>query len=253
MIDSLESRQDRRSTDWLSSGVVSGFIATGVMMLLIALGYGMVAWLGSADPQAPTLQRWMWALANNTVTERTQSSFPLAGGLHFVSGIGWALIYAAVVEPRLRGPGWRRGLLFSLLPWVFSLVVFLPAVGGGFLGLGLGAGPLPILGNLALHLAYGLVLGQVHSPWGQRLLVEEGDVGHGSELLMLARQQRAMAVGLVAGLVLGGLVGWAGSVGMDLWSSPAVAALLGAIAGSIIGTFIASFLGLPGDGPGPRA
>lgn len=245
MIDFPDSQQVKRPTDWLSTGVVSGFIATGVMMLLIALGYGAAAWLGSPNAQAPTPLRWTWALANNTVTDRTESSFPLAAGLHFVSGIGWALLYAALVEPRLRGPGWRRGLVFSVLPWVFSLIVFLPAVGGGFLGLSLGAGPLPIFGNLLLHLAYGLVLGQVHGPWGHRLLVESGEAERVDELQVLSRQQRVMAVGIVAGFVLGGLVGWMGSVGLGLWSSPGVAALLGALAGSISGTFIASFLGLP--------
>lgn len=51
--------------------------------------------------------------------------------------------------------------MFSLIPWAFSLVVFLPLVGGGFLGLGLGAGPLPILGNLLLHAVYGVTLGSV--------------------------------------------------------------------------------------------
>ena len=39
------------------------------------------------------------------------------------------------------------------------MIIFLPLAGGGLLGLGLGAGPLPILGNLLVHLVYGVTLG----------------------------------------------------------------------------------------------
>ena len=52
---------------------------------------------------------------------------------------------------------------FALLPWLVSLVIFMPLLGGGILGLSLGAGPLPIVGNLVLHALYGAVLGVV---WG---------------------------------------------------------------------------------------
>lgn len=240
-------QQTKRPTEWLAAGTFSGFIATGVMTLLIFVGIGVAGVIGSPDAQEPALVRWMWALSNNTVTERTESAFPVAVGLHFISGVGWALVYAALVEPRLRGPGWRRGLLFSVVPWVASLVVFLPAVGGGLLGLGLGAGPLPIVGNLALHAAYGLVLGQVQSPWGEQLLVESGEEEKVGELQVVAHQQRIIALSIVVGLVVGGLVGLLGSAAVGVWSSPAVATVLGAIAGSVAGSFIGSFLGLPAE------
>lgn len=240
----IDSQQTKRRAGWLSAGVLSGFTATGAMTVVVVFAYGVAGLLGSPNSQAPTLLRWMWGLANNTVTQRTGTAFPIAVGLHFVSGIGWALVYAAVAEPRLRGPGWRRGLRFSLVPWMLSLGVFLPAVGGGLLGLRLRAGPLPILGNLILHLIYGGVLGQVYGPMGERVLTESGKSESVGEFQVLAQAQRSIALGIVAGLVVGGLVGWLGSVFLGLGSRPIVAAVLGAIAGSLGGAFIASFLGL---------
>ncbi|MGH8905868.1 MAG: hypothetical protein ACRD0K_04995 [Egibacteraceae bacterium] len=242
-----DSQQTERRADWLSAGVLSGFIATGAMTTVVVLAYQAAGLLGSPSSRAPMLLRWIWGLANNTVTQGTQTAFPIAVGLHFVSGVGWALVYAAWVEPRLRGSGWRRGLLFSFVPWIVSLTVFLPAVGGGLLGLGLRAGPLPILGNLILHLIYGGVLGQVYGPMGERLLTESGVTEDAGELATVAHGQRWIALGIVAGLVVGGLVGWLGSVFLGYGTRPVVAAVLGAIAGSLGGSFIASFLGLSSE------
>jgi hypothetical protein len=130
---------------------------------------------------------------------------------------------------------------------MLSVGAFLPIVGGGPLGLRLRAGPLPIFGNLILHLIYGGVLGQIYGPMGDRLLTETGDTDDVDELQMLANEQRLIALGIVAGLVVGGLVGWLGSVFLGFGSRPIVAVLLGAIAGSVGGSFVASFLGLSSE------
>jgi hypothetical protein len=95
-------------------------------------------------------------------------------------------------------------MLFSLIPWMLSVGVFLPIVGGGPLGLRLRAGPLPIFGNLILHLIYGGVLGQIYGPMGDRLLTETGETDDVDELQTLANEQRLIALGIVAGRVVGG-------------------------------------------------
>ncbi|MGH2707380.1 MAG: DUF6789 family protein, partial [Actinomycetota bacterium] len=237
--DALGTSQPRQR---LSRALVSGFVATGAMTVVLVFAYGAASLVGSPGADTPVLLRWMWGLANNAVTEETQTGFPIAVALHFGAGVVFALVYALLAEPRLSGPGWRRGMVFSLALWVLSLLAFLPAVGGGFLGLRLGAGPLPILGNLVLHLTYGAVLGLAYA--SERLQTESGQTVNRQELAILAHNERAMAVGIVAGTVVGGVVGWLGGGILLPASQPLVATVIGAIFGSVAGAFIGSFAGL---------
>ncbi|MDP8923172.1 MAG: DedA family protein, partial [Chloroflexota bacterium] len=70
----------------------------------------------------------------------------------------WGAAYGAL-EPALPGPAWLRGTVFALIPLACSLFIVLPLIGAGALGLHLGAGPLPALGELTRYLAYGLAIG----------------------------------------------------------------------------------------------
>jgi hypothetical protein len=198
--------------------------------------------LGSASPEAPILSRWAWGLANNAVTRRAEIAVPLAVILHFVAGIGWAIVYAFLAEPHLSGPGWRRGLLFAPIPWVASLLVFLPVVGGGFFGVALGAGPLPIVGNLVLHLVYGGTLGALYPPETDRVLLDRGEPASSADVLAMVRSERNTASGIFVGIVLGGLLGFLIAVASGL---PAlVTAVLGVLLGSAGGALVGSFSGL---------
>ncbi len=83
----------------------------------------------------------------------------LAGGIsvYVVLQLGWAILYAHV-ERWLPRPDWLGGLVFALLPLAFSLLVVLPALGAGVAGWGLGAGPVPLLGEVLRHALYGWAL-----------------------------------------------------------------------------------------------
>lgn len=229
---------------WLERAVIAGFIATVLMTAALAAAYGMAFVFGSNTSQAPLILRWTWGLAHNVVTEHAQTALPVVVLLHYVFGISWAVVYAAVAEPRLRGPGWRRGLLFAPLPWALSLLVFLPAVGGGLLGLGLGAGPLPILGNLILHGIYGTTLGKIYPPESDHVLIEPDEVESAEEAVILARAEHAIAIGVVLGLVLGGLAGWVDQAALAPGQPPLIALTVGALAGSATGALFGSFSGL---------
>ncbi len=50
------------------------------------------------------------------------SPYPAGALLHFGFGATLALIYAALFARLLPGPGWARGALFSLLPWIIAIV-----------------------------------------------------------------------------------------------------------------------------------
>lgn len=224
--------------------LIAGFVATAALTTVLVPAYWVALTVGSPNSGATTLLRWLWALAHNPLTDTTKAALPLAVGLHFVMGFAWALAYAALVEPRLTGPGWRRGMLFALLPWVLSVVVFFPAVGVGLFGIGVGAGPLPVVGNLVLHLVYGAVLGWLYSPASERFQTESGRAASSADLDLAAAEQSWIARGIVFGVVFGGVAGWVGS--LLLAGNPGLMAVLGAITGSMVGAFIGSFRGLSG-------
>jgi len=237
-----------RPQAWATAVISAGFVATVAMAVVLLGSYLTVRALGS--PAATSFQLWFWALSHNRVVDFTTGSPYLLSALHLAFGMAWAVVYAAWAEPHLSGPGWRRGLLFSLVPWVGSVLVFLPAVGAGPLGLDLAAGPLPALGSLVLHLIYGSVLGGLYAqarPAGAPPLEElpEEIVDH---LASMMRAERGTAVGLGAGGLAGFGVGLALARLIHIELMPAselalplacflVGAALGALAGSLIGTY----------------
>ncbi len=91
--------------------------------------------------------------------------------VHLMMGtILWAAVYAYIVEPRLGGAPWVRGLTSGFLLAVFVLIIGFPLVGAmfssltprpGFLGMGMG-GAMGTMGVIVGHLVYGLVLGAIY-------------------------------------------------------------------------------------------
>ena len=79
-----------------------------------------------------------------------------------VAQLLWAVLYAAVAEPRLRGSAGVRGLQFALVPWLTSGLLYLPLIGAGPFGLALGAGWLPILGEAVRCAIFGVSLGVLY-------------------------------------------------------------------------------------------
>ncbi|HET7036841.1 MAG TPA: hypothetical protein VFI42_14245 [Thermomicrobiaceae bacterium] len=238
----LERTQTGRPADWLSMAVTSGFIATGVLTSILLVAYGAASVLGSSAPNATLFAHWLWSLTHNPATNAARVNLPLALVINFGAGIVWAIIYAAIFEPRLRGSGWARGLLFALLPWLISILVVLPIANGGFLGFGFHAGPLPLLGNLILHLAYGGTLGEIYA--SEEVLTEDGQPASAAEARELDRSERLIALSLVPGAIVGFVLGLVGSgvfaPGVDPW----LVGVFGAIIGSVFGVLIGSFAGL---------
>jgi hypothetical protein len=88
----------------------------------------------------------------------TQNQPVLGWGLHFVVGVGlWGAGFAAF-SPHLPGPHWLRGLMFGALAWLVMMIAFLPSAGMPMFAAGLGWS-IPVY-TLALHLFFGLVLGE---------------------------------------------------------------------------------------------
>lgn len=83
---------------------------------------------------------------------------PLLGWMaHFVIGTVLAIVYAALLVTRLPGPGFVRGALYGLAPWLVAQLVVMPMMGAGAFGGSFGAA----FGSLLGHLVYGAVLGVI--------------------------------------------------------------------------------------------
>ena len=126
----------RPAPGWLPRSILSGFIASMAMLISFFVAYGaarVAASVTLADRRgAETFHEWVQALTNNQVLDLATGSVYAAGAVHLTVGVLWAVVYAYYFEPRLPGAGWLRGLVFAFIPWVLSLVVFMPVVGGGF-------------------------------------------------------------------------------------------------------------------------
>ncbi len=233
-------RHDGPSSRWLSGSILAGFAATVVMSMALVLAYLIIGFIGSETGNQ--VSRWFWGLKHNDLTDGIYDVPIAAFSVNLIAGLIWALIYARVVEPVLRGAGWWRGLTFSILPWLLSLVVFFPLVGAGFFGLSLDAGPLPAIGNLVLHLIYGAVLGGIYA-LSELSAVDEGLNAHEAQV-----ENDGIAYGLVAGLASGIVVGAILSAILTDSLDDAVNVMLaGAAFGSFIGGMAGPFLTVDRD------
>ncbi|MGB3306812.1 MAG: DUF6789 family protein [Thermomicrobiales bacterium] len=224
-------------TDWLRASLIAGFIATFSMTICLAVAYAAANAIG--DASGNTVQRWFAALSENELTRKVGDRFFVGMILNLVMGLIWAMIYARFAEPRLSGPGWRRGVVFSILPFILAVAVFFPIAGIGFLGSGISAGALPVIGSLILHLVYGAVLGALYAidlRAGLSTADGESEAAEGSE--------RGAVAGIVVGIILGYIGGWIVGPGMaDLASRPVIG-IAGALSGAAIGILIGSLIGM---------
>lgn len=238
-----------RRTDWPQQAIVSGFIATAVAAVVLAGAYVAAQGLSQSYTHGTTntLVTWFYNLTHNRATTAAKDSLYGALLLHVAFGLLWAGIYAYFAETALTGPGWRKGLIFSLGPWLLSVVILLPLLNGGLLGFGLGAGPLPIIGNFVLHAVYGMVLGTIY-----QLSATGAADANGLELHRDNTAERGAALGIAAGAVVGGIAG----LGISLFAGaadgiitgPLQLFLFGAALGAVGGALLGSMSGLTNVG-----
>ena len=186
--------------DWQLSALMGGFIATFCLTVVVATAYTVASTIGKQS--GTILQEWLYGLAHNATTARTSDAIFLAIALDLAVGLVLALVYAWLAEPRLRGPGYWRGMVFSLIPMLLSLFIVFPLMGVGVLGVSAGSGPLAALGSVIAHLVYGFVLGGFY---GSRLEDWEGSTLHDQAAARSAN--RGSARGVLIGMPIGAVVG----------------------------------------------
>jgi hypothetical protein len=252
--------EHKRPVHRLATAIIAGFVATGASTAVLIIAF--VTANGAADSQGDFFRQWLFQLTHNRVVDFSSASPAVAIAVHVVLGLVWALVYAYLAEPWLAGfirRGWQRGMAFALLPWLVSLFALLPAAVVGYLEFALSAGPLPVVGNLILHMAYGAVLGQLYDPSADEPALAH-DVIYAEPLQRRAVRQSETfgAAGIVGGAVLGAAVG-AGlaiilrptlpNVDLEGWS--VALGVGGLLAGGAVGGIVGSFAGLPSTPPDP--
>jgi hypothetical protein len=239
---SMSRMPSGRRVDWLSMGVVAGFVGTTVLTVGIMAAYEFARVIGTNSDSASFFRNWLYSLTHNPATDTARVNLPVGLILHFSTGILFGILYAGWIEPRLSGSGLRRGAIFSIIPWLVSILVFLPLMDGGFLGIGLHAGPLPVIGNLVLNLAYGISLGFFYAV--EQWQTDSGRLEDADEGRIVERSLRVSSIGVAFGVVCGGLIGQIGASTFSPGQDPLLVAVIAAIIGSFIGFMLGSYAGL---------
>jgi hypothetical protein len=230
-----------RERDWRFVGLLSGNVATVLMSGILALAYLISSRLG--EEGGNTLQRWLFDLTHNPLVSQAEGRILAAIVVNLIIGLAFALIYTRFFEPKLSGPGWRNGMLFSLVLWALSAIVFFPAAGLGIFATGIDAGPLPVIGNLIAHLVYGAALGALYAIPADVWLDNTDE-----DRLASLGAERGAASGMLMGLVLGVPLGFAVIPVLDVLAAPTIIVLASSLTFGGAGLLIGSLMGM-GDGP----
>lgn len=247
----------RSSSGSLARAVIAGFIALGVSTVSLVIASGIVGSIGEVYRGSNLVVDWMYELTHNPVVELGRGRLFASLAVHLTVGMFLAIIYGMLFEPRLQQyPGWLAGVLFSFLPFFLSVVVFLPLTGGGLFGSALNAGPLPVLGNLILHLIFGATLGAGYSAGAdQSESAADTAIERAQQSATMGRAENSAARGIVIGVIAGGVGGAvlgailpSSSIERLIGSWPVAMGVAGALAGGAVGALIGSMAGLTAPG-----
>lgn len=146
----------------LRAGAVAGLLATIASTLLINVVVNLAGNLAFQTPDTiveQTADRLAIALAR----EVQPLALFLAVPAFLIVGVLWGALYG-LVDPhwaRPPVPDWLKGIVFALAPLLVSLVLVMPLLGLGFLGVG-ATGPVALVGETIRHGTYGVLLGLMY-------------------------------------------------------------------------------------------
>jgi membrane protein DedA with SNARE-associated domain len=154
----------------LRAGSAAGLTATIASTLLMNVVINLVGGIAFSAPGTiveQTAARLAFALARDVQPVTLFVAVPL-----FVAvGVLWGILYAILAEFRFppSWPDWQKGFMYALAPLLVSLVVVMPILGLGFLGIGT-TGPVALTGEVIRHAAYGVLLGLTYPIFRARRL-----------------------------------------------------------------------------------
>ncbi|MDQ3699903.1 MAG: DedA family protein [Chloroflexota bacterium] len=154
----------------LEAGLIAGMASSILTGLVVAWILGLIAIVAQSPPEQAFL-RWLESttagavpLAEPGIVRQRLVLVGLLATVPFqvVGHVVWAIVYALLGEPRLRGKAALRGLQFALVPWLFSGLVIFPLLDGGPFGIEFGAGLFPVVGETVRFAIYGVALGTIY-------------------------------------------------------------------------------------------
>ncbi len=130
------------------AGIAGSAAMTVYMLMAPMMGFtkiDMGDMLGTMNPMMPMPYLMGWVM-------------------HFIIGIILTWIYAAFLINSLPSDGWKRGMIYSLIPWAVMQVIIMPMLmGQPMLS---GGDMMMLMGTILSHLAYGGVMGAVYGNAG---------------------------------------------------------------------------------------
>jgi membrane protein DedA with SNARE-associated domain len=138
----------------LETTLLAGLVATLQMAAGVSLALYLLDLFGLPLPEV-ALMRFFEGAAAQVGGGSTVRFVAFLLVLVLLTNLIWAVVYTHGVVRRLpHVHAWLRGLLFAPLPLLVSVLVVMPALGAGPLGLGLGAGLAPLAGELFRNVLY---------------------------------------------------------------------------------------------------
>jgi membrane protein DedA with SNARE-associated domain len=146
----------------LRAGAVAGVLATISSTLLFNVVINLAGNIAFNAP-GTLVEQTAKSLASALAREPQPVLLFVAVPAFLGVGVLWGALYALWVEARLPSdwPDWLKGLAFALLPLMVSLLVVMPILGLGPLGVD-ATGPVAATGELIRHAAYGVQLGLLY-------------------------------------------------------------------------------------------
>jgi hypothetical protein len=144
------------------AGALAGLVATIGSTLLFNVVINLAGGLAFNAPGTlveQTAARLAFALARDV-----QPLLLFVAAPAFLAvGVLWGALYGYVGESRLPAdwPDWRKGLVYASVPLLISVLLVMPSLGLGVLGVG-ATGPVALSGELIRHAAYGVLLGLLY-------------------------------------------------------------------------------------------
>tara|TARA_R110001606_G_scaffold399222_2_gene582428 strand:+ start:81759 stop:82175 length:417 start_codon:yes stop_codon:yes gene_type:complete len=132
----------------IKAGMISGFVATVVLSLLMVVKTKMGL--------MPELN------AISMLAGMMNASLIIGWIAHFMIGtIVWGILFALLVD-KLPGGIMASAIIFSIIAWLMMMIGPMPMAGEGLFGMQLGIGIMAPIATLMLHIIWGIVLGLVY-------------------------------------------------------------------------------------------